>query len=82
MTRPDNTWIDDWGLGEELDRERKVSMELVQCFSEFWDAVGLDGKAKATRNRYSEALHALGGYLLEEAMSEDGLRIDNERTAC
>ncbi|HDQ40506.1 MAG TPA: hypothetical protein ENN39_05685 [Desulfonatronum sp.] len=29
--------------------------------------------AKTTRNRNSGALHALGGYLVEEAISEDGL---------
>ena len=33
----------------------------------------LDGKAKTTRNRYSNALHALGGFLVEKAISEDGL---------
>ncbi len=75
MSKPDNTWIDDWEIGEESERERAVSLELVQCFNEFWDAQGLDGKAKTTRNRYSGALHALGGYLVEEAISEDGLRM-------
>lgn len=75
MSRPDNTWIDEWEIGEEPERERKVSMELLQCFSAFWDAAGLDSKAKATRSKYSGALHALGGYLVEEAMTEDGLRM-------
>jgi hypothetical protein len=37
MSKPDNTWIDDWEIGEEHATERNVSMELVQCFSEWID---------------------------------------------
>lgn len=75
MSRPDKTWIDDWEIGKQPAREQAVSMELVQCFSEFWDAKGLDDKAKSTKNRYSGALHALGGYLVEEAVEKEGLRM-------
>ncbi len=50
-----------------------ISKELLECFRTFWDAQELDGKTKTTRNRYSDALHALGGYLVQEAISEDGL---------
>ncbi|WP_045221971.1 hypothetical protein [Desulfonatronum thioautotrophicum] len=73
MTKPDHAWIADWKVGENSERERKISKELVECFREFWVALDLDGKAKTTRNRYSNALHALGGYLVEKAISEDGL---------
>ncbi len=73
MTKPDQTWVSAWEIGEHPERERKISAELVDCFLAFWDAQELDGKAKTTRNRYSDALHALGGYLVEEAISEDGL---------
>jgi len=46
MTKPDNTWIDDWEIGEDPERERMVSLELIQCFTEFWDAQKLDGRRK------------------------------------
>jgi hypothetical protein len=46
MSRPGNAWIDDWEIGEEPERERAVSLELVKCFCEFWDALGLDGRRK------------------------------------
>ncbi len=75
MTKPELFWIDDWEIGEEPEREQMISKELLECFRAFWDAQELDGKAKNTRNRYSDALHALGGYLVEEAISEDGLRM-------
>ncbi len=73
MTKPELFWIDDWAIGEEPEREQMISEELLECFRAFWDAQELDGKAKTTRNRYSDALHALGGYLVKEAISEDGI---------
>ncbi|WP_459935561.1 hypothetical protein [Desulfonatronum parangueonense] len=43
----------------------------MACFIKFWDALDLDGKAKTTRNCYSTALHALGGYLVEKAVFDE-----------
>lgn len=73
MIKPDHAWILDWEIGDNPEREQKISKELVECFREFWEDLDLDGMAKTTRNRYANALHALGGYLVEEAISEDGL---------
>jgi hypothetical protein len=73
MSKPELFWINDWELGEDSERELMISKELLECFRTFWDTQQLDGKAKNTRNRYSNALHALGGYLVEKAISEDGL---------
>ena len=70
--RPDPTWISDWRIGLAPSRETEVSRELVRVFAAFWDGEGLSEKAKTTRSRYSGALHALGGYLVEQAVSEEG----------
>ena len=70
--KPERKWIDDWLIGLAPARERKVSNGFISLFADFWKKQALDGKAKTTRNRYSAALHAIGGYLVEQAISEDG----------
>ncbi len=69
--KPNKQWINDWHIGNSPSREKTVSRELLDFFTKFWDEVGLKNKSKTTRNRYSNALHALGGYLLEKAVSEE-----------
>lgn len=70
--KPSSAWIQDWRIGVEPSRERVISRELVRIFASFWEALELDGKGKSTQGRYSNALHALGGYLLERAVSVNG----------
>jgi len=50
---------------------------LLDCFIHFWIMEKLDKKSKTTRNRYSNSLHALGGYLVERAISTE----DSDKTA-
>lgn len=69
--KPDRTWVTDWRIGEAPSREQEVSRELLRIFIAFWDAEGLGKKAKTAQYRYSAALHALGGYLVEQATDED-----------
>ena len=64
--KPATEWIADWRNGVKPDQERKTSEELLLIFQEFWNWAGLDKKSKSTKQRYSVALHALGGYLVEE----------------
>jgi hypothetical protein len=64
--KPATEWTTDWRYGVEPKQEGKTSEELLLIFHEFWDWAGLDKKSKSTRQRYSVALHALGGYLVEE----------------
>ena len=61
----------------EPSRENQISIDLLNFFLDFWAAEKLDAKSKATMNRYSTSLHALGGYLVEQAISDD----DSEKTA-
>lgn len=70
--KPNRQWIEDWEIGENTSREVRISEELLQVFSNFWEAQKLDQKSKTTRNRYSAALHSLGGYLTEKAVYEKG----------
>ena len=69
---PDKEWTKDWRIGENPSRERDVSGDLLGIFTDFWNAQGLDNKSKTTRNRYAGSLHAIGGYLVEQAISDDG----------
>ena len=71
--KPNEEWIEDWRIGVDPAREREVATELVSLFAEFWNVQTLDDKSKTTRYRYSGGLHALGGYLVEQAISDDGL---------
>lgn len=69
---PNNKWIEDWQMGVNPSREKQISLELFGVLTDFWKAQGLDEKAKTTKNRYSGALHSIGGYLVEQAISDDG----------
>ncbi len=69
---PNNKWINDWKIGENPSREKNVSEDLLEIFIDFWKTQGLEEKSKTTRNRYSGALHSIGGYVIEQAISEDG----------
>ena len=64
-------------MGLRLSRENQISTDLLEFFLKFWDVEKLDKKSKTTMNRYSTSLHALGGYLVEQAISDD----DAEKTA-
>jgi hypothetical protein len=70
--KPNKNWVKDWQIGENPAREHTLSDDLIRLFMDFWDALALDEKSKSTRNRYAAALHALGGYLVEKGISEDG----------
>ncbi|MBI2217427.1 MAG: hypothetical protein HYU51_09030 [Candidatus Rokubacteria bacterium] len=69
--KPQTAWIGDWRIGEAPSREAEVSRELLRVFIAFWEAERLGEKAKTTQRRYSSALHALGGYLVERANDDD-----------
>jgi len=71
--KPNSKWIDDWRIGEEPSRESQIANALLEVFVDFWDSNALGDKSKTTMNRYSVALHALGGYLVEQSISEGGL---------
>lgn len=75
--KPNIEWIDDWQIGVKPPRENQVSMDLLSFFIDFWAKEKLDEKSKTTMNRYSTSLHALGGYLVERAISDN----DSEKTA-
>jgi hypothetical protein len=71
--KPTSKWINDWHTGIESSRENAIAGELLKYFMDFWDKLKIDEKSKTTTNRYSGALHALGGYLVEQATSDDDL---------
>jgi len=71
--KPNVKWIDEWRIGVKPSREKMVAADLVDYFANFWDKEKLGEKSKTTRNRYSNSLHALGGYLVEKAISEQDL---------
>ena len=71
--KPNSKWIDDWQIGVQPSREKDISTDLVRFFMEFWSKQKLDEKSKTTRNRHLSSLHALGGYLVEQAISDEDL---------
>lgn len=75
--KPNKKWIKDWKIGLDRLRENEIAADLVDFFSDFWEKEKLEQKSKTTRTRYSGALHALGGYLVEQAISED----ESDKTA-
>ncbi|MEA3486594.1 MAG: hypothetical protein U9R20_02965 [Thermodesulfobacteriota bacterium] len=64
--KPTNDWITDWHYGVEPSQEKRTSKELLGIFQDFWGWADLENKSKSIKQRNSAALHALGGYLVEE----------------
>jgi len=71
--KPNIKWIDDWQIGVNPSREDQISIDLLNFFLDFWDKEKLEEKSKTTRNRYYASLHALGGYLVEQGISDEDL---------
>ena len=71
MTKPNKNWITDWEIGENPDREKELGNALIEIFHKFWETIDLNNKSKSTKNRYSAALHTLGGYLIEQGVFEE-----------
>ena len=69
--KPSNKWIEDWRCGINPERETLLSNEFLKVFIDFWLKSDLENKSKSTKNRYSSALHALGGYLVERGVLEE-----------
>ncbi len=69
--KPNNKWIKDWRCGENPEREELLSNAFLKVFVDFWVKSDLENKSKSTKNRYSSALHALGGYLVERGVFEE-----------
>ncbi|MDZ7753800.1 MAG: hypothetical protein U5S82_19685 [Gammaproteobacteria bacterium] len=65
--KPNKNWIEDWRYGVDPRLERRVSEDLLEIYKDFWVWADLDAKSKTTQQRYSAALHALGGYIVEKA---------------
>jgi hypothetical protein len=68
---PKIEWVEDWGIGIDVSTENRVSQELLVLFNSFWIDSSLVEKSKTTKSRYRSALHALGGYIVEQAVSHD-----------
>ncbi len=64
--KPTNDWITDWHYGVKPSQEEKTSEELLEIFQDFWSWCNFETKSRSTKQRYSAALHALGGYLVEK----------------
>lgn len=69
--KPTESWIDDWRIGVSPANEDEIGRELLAIFQRFWQWADLDRKSKSTRERYSGALHALGGWAVEKAIEDD-----------
>jgi len=69
--KPNNTWIKDWMIGENPSKEKRLGKDFLDIFNTFWIESDLDNKSKSTMNRYSGALHALGGHLVEKGLYEE-----------
>jgi len=73
--KPNPHWLSDWKNDIDPEREAEIGKELLRIFSTFWLAQDLENKSKTTRNRYANAMHALGGFLVEEAVSDQGIEM-------
>ena len=76
---PRDDWSTDWKLGVDTGLEARIGEEIIKVFSTFWRDEGIGERSKSTRQRYEGALHALGGYLVQEAVEgEEPVRSGRE----
>ncbi|HCF95034.1 MAG TPA: hypothetical protein DEW46_08230 [Verrucomicrobia bacterium] len=68
---PNESWVDDWKIGLSPAKEDEIGRELLDIFRRFWQWADLDNKSKTTQQRYGSALHALGGWAVENAIEDD-----------
>jgi hypothetical protein len=69
--KPNRKWIKDWEIGIDESRENDISAKLLVHFENFWIDQKIDDKSKSTKNRYSGALHSLGGYIVEQSLEDE-----------
>jgi hypothetical protein len=67
--------LNDWSVGVNPTIEKQLSRDLLKIFDEFWENQHLNEKSKTTKNRYSNALHALGGYLIDQAIHSGNMKL-------
>ena len=77
MNKIDNTWQKDWELKENPKKEKEISLKLIEVFKAFLIDYKIDEKSKKTKERYYWHLHALGGYIIEQAIYDEEYQ-DNE----
>lgn len=71
IMEPTDSWIKDWRIGVSPAKEGEAGRELLEIFRRFWQWAELDRKSKSTKQRYSGALHALGGWAVEKAIESN-----------
>jgi hypothetical protein len=70
--KPIVQWTEDWEIGVDISRENEISLSTLELFIDFWDEEAIAEKSKSTLNRYRAALQSLGGYIVEQSVSEEG----------
>ena len=70
--KPTIKWTENWGVGLDISTEREISLGTLELFVDFWDDEAIEKKSKSTLNRYRTALQSLGGYIVEQSVSEEG----------
>ena len=71
--KPILQWTENWEIGIDIPRESQISRQILDHFVEFWNDEEIEKKSKSTLNRYRAALMSLGGYIVEQSISEEGM---------
>jgi hypothetical protein len=71
--KPTIEWTEGWEIGIDISRENKISLNILDLFVDFWEQESISEKSKSTLNRYRAALQSLGGYVVEQSVSEEGI---------
>ena len=70
--KPTIEWTEDWKIGLDVSTESEISIQTLRLFIDFWEAEKITKKSRSTLNRYRAALQSLGGYIVEQSVSEEG----------
>jgi len=72
--KPILQWTEDWEIGIDIPKESDISKQVLDLCVEFWSDAEIEEKPKSTLNRYRADLMSLGSYIVEQPISEDGVR--------
>lgn len=72
---PCDKWTSDWTFGVKQKREKEISSEIIILFKAFWGYQSIEEMSPTSKRRYSAALHALGGYIVEQAVKPENYKL-------
>ncbi len=81
MDTPNESWIKSWQVGIRPSEENSLSLSLIDIFEKFWEYHKFSTKSKTTIRRYSNSLHSIGVYIIDQLFNRSKDEYDLSKSA-